>query len=308
MSRDNSTRLVEAYIVACLRRSGALAGPRVERGWLKGWCPSIGLTRSTGRRARFALTCMGERVEMGRGQQAFDGCTAAGLPFQVKLKRTPGAVVLGVGKAAASIIDGVAAGRPYILVTVDGVVSPDAIPASGRGEIIAPSIQSIKVYDLADTLRENGTPRTVEGRKHGETVYYTIQNQNGYKYPRLNVNLRAVQPIATFATVEGLDGWLASEGAALVQWTRRVRVLGTAHLAGQPVTIRDDNTVTVNGREWVAVDTSGAEFLARLMKAKGHPVPYCPERAKWLKRDLAKVGLRLIAAKDGGEGYTLARV
>ena len=305
ISRDNSTRLVEAFIIASLRLGGALASRRVERGWLKAWCPTIGLTRSTGRRARFALTCLGESVEMGRGQQSFDGVTVEGLPFQVKRQERAGAVVLGVGKAATAIRDGTAAGRPYILITASGDVAPDAIPAGGKGEIIAPEIRGIRVYDLGPVLRANPTPRTVEGRGHGQAVYYTIQNQNGYKYPRLNVSLRAVQPLATFDGIEGLAEWLASEGAALVDWTRRVRVLGTAHLAGQPVTIRDDNTVTVNGREWVAVDTSGAEFLARLMKAKGHPVPYCPERAKWLRRDLATVGLTLV---NWEEGYTLARV
>lgn len=306
MSRDNSTRLVEAFIIAFLRRSGALASPRVERGWLKGWSAALGLTRSTGRRARFALTCLGEPVEMGRGQQAFDGVTTAGLPFQVKLKRRPGAVVLGVGEAATATLAGAAAGRPYILVTADADVAPDAIPVGGKGEIIAPSIRGIKVYNLGPMLRGCPEPRTVEGRKHGEAVYFTVQRQGGYEYKRLNVNLKAAQPVATFATVEALAGWLATEGAAMVDWTRRVKVLGTAHIAGQPVTIRDDNTVTVNGKAWVAVDTDAASFLGRLIAAKGAPVPYGAERVKWLQRDLATVGLRLV--NHPKEGYTLARV
>lgn len=306
ISRDNSTRLVEAYIIARLRRSGALASARVQRGWLKGWESTIGLTRATGRRARFALTCMGVPVEMGRGQQAFDGVSVAGLPFQVKLKPTPGAVVLGVNDAATAILDGSAAGRPYILVTVDGVVSPDAIPAGGKGEIVAPTVRGIRIYDLGPILRANPSPRTVEGRKHGEAVYFTVQRQGKYEYLRLNANLKAVAPIATFATVEGLAGWLATDGAAMVDWKRQVKVLGTAHIAGQPVTVRDDQTVTVNGKAWVAVDTDATHFLGRVIAAKGAPVPYGAERVKWLQRDLSKVGLRLV--NHPKEGYTLARV
>lgn len=305
MSRDNSTRLVEAFVIASLRLAGVLASARVERGWWKAWEPSIGLTRSTGRRARYALTCMGETCEMGRGQQAFDGVTVAGLPFQVKLKPRPGAVVLGVGKAADAIMDGAAAGRPYILATIDATVAPDAIPASGKGEIVAPTVRGVKVYDLGPLLRANPEPRTVEGRKHGEAVYMTVQKQGKYEYLRLNVNLRAVAPIATFGSVEGLAGWLAGEGAALVEWKRRVRVLGTTRIAGQPITVRDDQTVTVDGKAWVAVDTNATAYLAELLRAKGRPVPYGAERAKWLKRDLRAVGLTLI---NWEEGYTLARV
>lgn len=306
ISRDNSTRLVEAYIIARLTHLGALASRRVERGWLKGWTPSIGLTRATGRRARFALTCLGIDVEMGRGQQCFDGVTVDGLPFQVKLKPTPGAVVLGVNEAATAIIDGASSGRPYILITADASVAPDAIPAGGKGEIVAPTVRGVKVYDLGPILRANPSPRTVEGRKHGEAVYMTVQRQGKYEYLRLNVNLRTVAPIATFATVEGLAGWLSTDGAALVDWARRVKVLGTTHIAGQPVTVRDDQTVTVNGKAWVAVDTDATHFLGRVIAAKGAPVPYGAERVKWLQRDLSKVGLRLVSHPK--EGYTLARV
>ena len=263
------------------------------------------LTRSTGRRAGTAWTVGGLRVEMGRGQEAFDLAARCGLLAQVK-RSSGGTVVIGVGASQEATRAATAAGRPYILVAVDADVAPDSLPAGG-GDCTPPNIKGVKVYDLGAALRGTPEPRTVAGRGHGEVVYYTIQRQAGHEYKRLNVNLRALTPIATFADLDGLAGWVnGDEAKALVTWTKRANYLASAGVDGHKVTLKDDQTIQVDGRpdQWVCIDRESTDFMAKVM-ATSAPVPWCAERAKWLRRELATVGLDLKNHRK--EGYTLTR-
>ena len=270
ISRDNSTRLVEAYIIARLRRSGALASARVQRGWLKGWESTIGLTRATGRRARFALTCMGVPVEMGRGQRARRR-ERRGVALSGEVEAHAGrGVVLGVNDAATAILDGSA--RRAALHPRDRRWRrlPGRHPGGWQGRNRRPHRPGHPNLRLGPHPPGKPQPpdgrgpearggRVLHGPASGQVRVLALEREPEGRRPHRHLRHRRRAGRMARHGWRGYGGLEAAGEGARHRTHRRP----AGHRPRRP-----DGDGQRQGR-WVAVDTDATHFLGRVIAAKG---------------------------------------
>lgn len=289
------SRVLEGTIVSRLAAEHRFLSPSPKMAaWIRGYGAAHGVafptTDESGDRARYKLTIGGQAFGVGRGTEAFDTCTPKGLPVQVK--STGGAADLGCSAAWRAIVAACRGGAPYFFLQARGETAPDAIPASGVGEVKPSRAVTVRIFDLGPTIREHAEVLTVREGRGDKGVLWLRRDR---AYTRLRVQLKRVQPLTGWMTVDEAAAVLAE---IPVKWSRRDR-----HAIGQKNGIRlfENGQVRVHGKHAATLDRVEAALLLALLTTD-EPVASCRQQKAKLGRKL-KGHATLVSVR--GKGYLL---